>query len=536
MLKSNITIAPNIYVRSSADINKDEEFVRQVYGYKALNALRAKLPKTKPNGDPSFTRPQTEEMRQNVTCRLGKTREHVYGKSEVDGKVVWSCRCEYNACHNYEKCMTLPNAVRIDRSAVLSGAFALVDTTQNRDTNEAGFDYEDANFEPPHVSVILPIINDILAGGTGIAPQSDGAQTNAQEVTATVTADEFREDPDKRVLVICENAYEVGYFSTILYKNGVRHRVSGDDGCTLNRRIADMFWDYCGGEIDKESFLMRYSVRVESEDNGESEANEFFDALFALCGCEESGRLKITALADALNRASESVSECLLNTDELYYPVVVSTLDDISADDEYDEIMLLTGDAHEGGHHEDKRFDLFTAIGELYGSPPGIVKKESVGGWMFSKSVLGRPCRVGLDNYSGGAGRYCLNVELGLPGDVDGKSFLTEQTGDAIRLQLYIAEQIAEGDALTVEKSNEGVGYRFCHNGNVLGEFPPSIIREVCSIEGFPDDFIGFEGVYVRNIVTCVSSLEDPTVPPRFRETGIWLGLDITGYAKIMLS
>ncbi|MCL1866331.1 MAG: hypothetical protein FWF82_02860, partial [Oscillospiraceae bacterium] len=117
-------------------------------------------------------------------------------------------------------------------------------------------------------------------------------------------------------------------------------------------------------------------------------------------------------------------------------------------------------------------------------------------------------------------------------GDVDGKSFLNEETGDSIRLQLYIAENIKEGDELTIHKNADVGGWWFCHNGNTLGEFPEAIIREVRAIEGFPEDFTGFDGVFVKNIVTCVSDKNDSTVPGRFRESRIWLGLDITGYAR----
>jgi hypothetical protein len=277
-----------------------------------------------------------------------------------------------------------------------------------------------------------------------------------------------------------------------------------------------------------------------SDDGDESEALEFYDALYALCGIAGTDSLRITELADALGQKTDLISECVLNMDDPYCPVTLSTIETLSPDEEYDEVMLLAGEALAEGEGAAKSaksgFDLFEAVSVVFGSPPAIVKKEPVGGWVFSKSALGRPCRVGLDHYTGEASRHCLNVELGLPGDVDGKSFLTEQMGDAIRLQLYIAERIAEGDELTIEKNSDTGGYWFCHEGNLLGEFPAATIREVCSIEGFPDDFIGFDGVYVRNIVTLVSAQNDPTVPPRFRETGIWLGLDITGFAKVRLS
>jgi hypothetical protein len=549
------------------DLQADDDFIKSVYGYRALNQLKARFPKSYAS---RFTRAQIEEMKQNVICRLGKTREHAFGKVRVSGAdavnsgaaaragataVVWSCRCEHTTCHAYEKCMSLSNALRIDR-AELAKELEYMAEQGDEKAAEIGFDHDDCNFEPPHVTAVLPILNEVIAAADTekheqIQNQKQEVQIVEEEFSGSVAesagnamldayselipeiqwvAEKFGTGElvvrDKRVLIICENPYEAGYFSTVLYKNKVKHRTLRSEGYTLNRQIADVFWDYCGDEIDKESFLMRCSVRTNGE---ESEALEFYDALFKLCGDLEigdEGGLKVTNLADALNESPDLISECVLNMDDLDCLVTVSTLESISIDDEYDEVMILEGE---------NIIAMFSAVEELFGSPPTIIHKESHLGWVFSNSMLGRPCRVSVDNYTGEPTQHCLNIELGLLGDVDGKSFLTEQMGDAIRLQLYIAEKIREGDELTVQKNPDNGGFWFYHNGNMLGEFPEAIIREVRSIEGFPDAFSGFEGVYVRNIVTCVSEKDDLTVPVRFRESRIWLGLDITGYAKVLI-
>jgi len=441
--------------------------------------------------------------------------------------------------------MELPNALRITRvtipDEVEAYGFREIEGTEGL----AGFNPDDVVFEP------LYVLGENLEGAVAAAAQelaeiaeigelaefAEAVSKNHSDAEAEtlgeLTAESFCGIPDKRVLVICDNAFEVGYFSTLLYKNGVEHKIAGAEDYTLNRRIADIFWDFCGDEIDKEAFVMRYLVRAYDVDATEDDALEFYEALLLLCGEKrddrsDSGVLKIADLTDALNRKGGLISECILNMDDEFCPVTLATLAALSPDDEYDEVMVLT----ETGEPS----SLYAAVSGVFGAAPVVIRKEAISGWMFAKSTLGRPCRVALDNYKGEAGRHCLNVELGLPGDVDGKSFLTEEMGDAIRLQLYIAERIAEGDELTVEKNPDTGDYRFCHKGNVLGEFPQAIIREVCGIEGFPDDFVGFEGVYVRNIVTCVSDNRDPSVPERFRESGIWLGLDITGYAKVIIS
>jgi hypothetical protein len=269
---------------------------------------------------------------------------------------------------------------------------------------------------------------------------------------------------------------------------------------------------------------MRCSVRTNQSDE---DTLKFYKALFKLCGdpgIGDEGGLRAVDLTDTLNETPDLISECVLNMDDPDCAVTVSTLELLSPDDEYDEVMVL----------ENNSETLHSAVEELFGSPPLVIQKETISGWVFSKSALGRPCRVGLDNYKGIPGRHCLNVEIGLWGDVDGKSYLNEQMGDAIRLQLYIAEKIKEGDELTVEKSPDG-GWWFFHKGTMLGEFPESIMRELKAIEGFPDDFAGLEGVFVRNIVTCVCERNDASIPARFRESRIWLGLDLAGYARVLM-
>ncbi|MCL1903332.1 MAG: hypothetical protein FWF94_02815 [Oscillospiraceae bacterium] len=504
-MNSNITIAPNIYVRSSVNIQDDDEFVKKVYGHKALNILKSQFSK---NYSSKLTRAQIEEMKQNVICRHGKTREYAYGIALQDGdKIVWSCRCEHTDCYAYDKCMSLPNAMKIKRGGL---------SAEETDKDGYGFENEqDDVFEPPHVSVVLPILNEVLKG-------------DDMQVKNVILAENFGVGPEfdnKRVLVICETPCELGYLSTLLYKNSVKHRTLKSEGYTLHRRIADVFWDYCKDTIDRDAFFNRCIVRLGESD---AELSAFYNALFKLCGDTENDVLQISKLAAALDEAPQLISKCVLNMDgrSEVFPVTVSVLETLNVKDEYDEVYLLEGE---------KVSVMSSALSDLFGSPPVIIQKETKAGWLFNKSPLGRPYRISQDNYKGGRGQHCLNVELGLWWDIDGKSFLNDHMGDAIRLQLYIAEKIKTGDELTVEKNTDTGGYWFYHNGNILGEIPSALIREVRAIEGFPDGFMGFEGIYVRNIVTCISDKDDSTLPARFKDSRVWLGLDITGYAKVLI-
>ena len=557
--RSNVTIAPNIYVRTSVNVQNDDEFVKRVSGHKALNILRSRLTRAHTT---KLTRAQIEEMKRNVICRHGKTREHAYGKALMeDGKIVWSCRCEHTNCHAYEKCMNLPNAVKITRGTLLESENEML---ADMDVESIGDDV----FEPPYPPVaepVLPALNDIkyeweqpqaeqpwaeqmqveqpwaeqpvtaTLGATQqgqetieFTAEKQGGVAKIEPVTEelpTIFAETFCPAPDKRVLVICETPSEVGYFSTLLYKNKIKHRLLRPEGYTLSRKIADVFWDYCAQTIDKEAFFDRCLVRLGLFD--ETELSDFYEALFKMCGDKtigESGGLNVFSLVDALNDSPELISECVLNMDVPDVPVTVSTLKSLTVEDEYDEVYLL-----EGG----KTGTMLTATENLFGSTPLLIQKENVTDWLLNRSSLGRAYRISMNNYNGAC--RCLNVELGLWGDIDAKSFICDHIGDSLRLQLYIAEKIQEGDELTIEKNTDEGGYWFYHNGNILGEVPDLIIREIRAIEGFPEDFSGFEGVFVRNIVTCISEKDDSSLPERFKDSRLWLGLDVTGYAKVLI-
>ncbi|MCL2071048.1 MAG: hypothetical protein FWH07_02305, partial [Oscillospiraceae bacterium] len=355
-MNSNITIAPNIYVRSSAIVQNDDEFVKRVYGHRALNILKTRFAKTYAS---RFTRAQIEEMKQNVICRHGKTREYAYGKALLpDGKVVWSCRCEHTDCHAYDSCMSLPNALRIVREG---GGEAVTSKLLNPDEFD-GKSIDDDVFEPPHVSIVLERLNEILTwneldsdvnsplekAGESMPAECQGLNPNPENKSAI--AEKFIGCRDKRVLVVCKNSYEAGYLSTILYKNKVRHRLQRLEGYTLSRKIADVFWDYCEETIDREVFFNRGLVRLGGiADYGDfdKELEKFYDALFRLCGDSgigESGGLRVSQLADALNESPELISECVLNMDDYDFPVTVATLGQFNAEDDYDAVYALVGE------------------------------------------------------------------------------------------------------------------------------------------------------------------------------------------------
>jgi len=501
-LKSNVTVASNIYVRAAATLQTDDDFLKNVYGHKALNILKTRFPKSFTS---RLTRAQIEEMKQNVVCRVSKTKEHAFGKAAADGKTVWSCRCENTGCYAYERCMNLPNALRINRDNYVGTDGEISDNAEI-----FGFDYDKCSFEPPEIpekpqDKPVPDITELIPD----EPAADlTAQKPAQKTEDRIfpyTAENLVLNPSVKTLIICENAQEAGYLSTLLFRNRIKHRSLCYEGFTLNRRIADIFWDFCGDSIEKDAFLDRCSIRLGSDDK---EAEDFYRALAEICGDAGTGELKISRLADALG-SSPRISEYMLNMTACSVTVTVPGIAEPGA--VYGQTLILEGD--------------YSANELLKNLSAFILKKEEE--WCFTKSRSGRGVR--LDNQF-----RPVNVELGLNGDVDCRKFLLEETGDVINLQLYIAERVRPGDRVTIGKNTVTGEYTLYHRGVPLGGFPDPVMREIFAIDGFPQGFDSFDDVYIRNIVTCVGDKNDLMIPTRFRESRIWLGLEITGYAKIV--
>lgn len=101
MIKSNINIASNIYVRSNSDIRKDRKYVGKITGAKLLKDIKNRyigleaIP---------LTQVQEEILAGNQKCSYAKSKEMSYGAVLKDGELFWECRCEYTDCPGVDGC------------------------------------------------------------------------------------------------------------------------------------------------------------------------------------------------------------------------------------------------------------------------------------------------------------------------------------------------------------------------------------------------------------------------------------------------
>lgn len=102
MIKSNISIASNIYIRSDPDIRRDGTYTEKIAGAKLLNDIRRRyvgfeaIP---------LTDVQNRILSGNQTCSYAKNGEMSFGPVMADGVLHWQSRCEYTACPGFNGCV-----------------------------------------------------------------------------------------------------------------------------------------------------------------------------------------------------------------------------------------------------------------------------------------------------------------------------------------------------------------------------------------------------------------------------------------------
>ena len=102
MIKSNISIISNIYVRSNPDIRKDKQYTEKITGAKRLKDISQHY-----SGFEAIplTDVQTQILSGNQICSNARNGEKSFGPVRLNGKLIWSSRCEYTPCPGFEGCI-----------------------------------------------------------------------------------------------------------------------------------------------------------------------------------------------------------------------------------------------------------------------------------------------------------------------------------------------------------------------------------------------------------------------------------------------
>jgi len=118
-MKTNITIASNVFTRADSDIRRDPNFVAQVIGRPALQKLKNQY-----GGSFSGVRLSTWQEKmysEDKGCSLARNGEKTHGLVRKDGRLVWEGRCEYALCPRFNQCSETAHFTRsvTDRSEIV---------------------------------------------------------------------------------------------------------------------------------------------------------------------------------------------------------------------------------------------------------------------------------------------------------------------------------------------------------------------------------------------------------------------------------
>jgi hypothetical protein len=131
--------------------------------------------------------------------------------------------------------------------------------------------------------------------------------------------------------------------------------------------------------------------------------------------------------------------------------------------------------------------------------------------------------------------KFCERLVVGLAGDVDAVDFVDQ--ADPIGLQKYISKKIQPGDALEIRREQDNK-YRIYHKDRAVGYLSAAAEKDFWEAVKVTDISRNIpsklEDVRVSNIVTMTMGCFSENIPLLFRESKLWLGIEITGFAKTL--
>jgi hypothetical protein len=292
---------------------------------------------------------------------------------------------------------------------------------------------------------------------------------------------------------------------------------------SLNRWLADMFWDYREPRMSRDDFLERYMIRITAD---ELSASLVYDALVnSLQGTGANDTYFGLASLNRVLRTTQDLSP--LMTISHHRGLTVSTIHKAKGR-EFDHVYLLSGfnpsdentaEArvwYVGSTRPKSRLDPLEVSKKLYVSKPTEMNRRVLKGYAFNRS-------------------YCSRIVIGLPDDINNYSFIEGDLHHALDTQQYLSTSVELNDAVELVRMDNL--YRVIHNGTIIGSLRPettkdfwAAIRMTGNKKNIPPRLME---IYVSNIITVVPRQFPSGADAMFKESGFWLGIELTGFAKV---
>ena len=330
--------------------------------------------------------------------------------------------------------------------------------------------------------------------------------------------------------ILTRNNGEAEWVSALLHAKNIRHNLlrSVSPRPSLNRWIADLFWDYREPRISREAFIERYIIRLNSS---EQRASEIYDAVISSLTTESSGNNEYFELREFIQVLKRGQDLSPLLTNIPCSKLTVSTIHKAKGR-EFDHVYLLSGFTPSNENTEEarvwyvgstrpkSRFDQLAQF-NIYVSKPTQMNRRMLTGYKRGR-------------YGAGGTIFCSNIIVGLPQDVDVYSFVGGDLNQALIRQRYLSEKVSTNDKVELIKIDDI--YNIVHDGNVIGVLNPEItadfwsaIRRIGRWSNIPPRLTD---IYINNIVTVVPGRFPSGADAMFKESYFWLGIELTGFAK----
>lgn len=344
----------------------------------------------------------------------------------------------------------------------------------------------------------------------------------------------------KSTAILCRNNGEAEYISHILHKKGCPHTLLRNNAqpATLKRFIADCLWDYHSDpRITRVGFVERFCARV-LDDN--SVASLAFDTLCNVIYDEKKDAIEIEELAHALSRQAANIPDFILNTDN---PLLTVSTIHKSKGREFDTVFLLDNKFSPSKDNTEEARVWYvgctrakselcklnklksTLKRSLSNNQRWIETRQNRGGWTNNRA-----------NNRSDNSRHCCGIVLGLPMDFSDSGFVNGDFLSALAIQQYIATIIKIND--TVKIKLIGGQYKALHNENTIGYLNQNMTKQLREIaresngnSGAPTEL---SPLFVSNIITVTPPKFPGDVAPYFRQSKFWLGVELTGFPKII--
>lgn len=328
--------------------------------------------------------------------------------------------------------------------------------------------------------------------------------------------------------VLCRNNGQAELISNLLHEKKINHTLLRENQGkpSYHRWIADIFWDFCKDYMEIEEFMQRFSIRVDSDPN---KAQQYFKALrdFSLGDGEGLLGIEKAKLMKALQRNIPQSLELVVDSEE---KLVVSTIHKAKGK-EFDSVFMVDFALDETSDSTEEARVTYVALTRP--KEKLTLVKKSVAGGFYKKTESQRTYEsiLKLKKYP-----YCTRIAVGYENDVSTNYFVSGGFSSTLARQHYIATEVKVHDKISLKLWKNT--YLLLHGDaqrTIGGLSIPTVqqIYDCVTIRKTSDLPLFLHSLYVSNVVTCQQELISNNTPSQFKESGIWLGVEISGFAKI---